>query len=326
MVRDFERKLRLTAAALGAMTLKDLARAFRRANPATGFSPERAAKWLQGRAHPREQTIYEDWATVLGLKRPVAWLCGCELESFLEALSARHDVAPGILRARAEAFGRARSVTSRARHHPLCGAFASYRHAFSPYFRGRVLRGALTVEPAANGGELVGHYAEALPTGPVRLSGPVAQNGRTLFIDLAAVTDEGYHLRAFFSLFAPTPPASLLVGLHCGATLIGTVPEPSCSRLLLVRVPTTAAAAVERSNRYLEPAESLACDLAALGLAVPDPAAELDDRLDTMLRGGSGGGLDQIEAAAYTALASVVDRIWLDTLAAGAARIPLEAN
>lgn len=58
MVREFERKLRLTAALIGANTRKDLARAFQRVNRATSFDIDRAAKWLQGRAHPRDLSLY----------------------------------------------------------------------------------------------------------------------------------------------------------------------------------------------------------------------------------------------------------------------------
>jgi hypothetical protein len=63
--REIDRKLRLTGAALGTVTLKDLAAAFRRINPATRFDIDRAHKWLQGRARPREAQVYEDWAQSL---------------------------------------------------------------------------------------------------------------------------------------------------------------------------------------------------------------------------------------------------------------------
>ena len=65
MARDIDRKLRLTAAVLGTITRKDLAAQFRLINPATTFDVERAQKWLQGRARPRERQVYEDWASAL---------------------------------------------------------------------------------------------------------------------------------------------------------------------------------------------------------------------------------------------------------------------
>jgi hypothetical protein len=77
VAQDIDRKLRVTAAFLGAVTAKDLAAAFRRANPVTSFDVERAHKWIQGRARPRESRLYEDWAKVVDLDRPGAWIADC---------------------------------------------------------------------------------------------------------------------------------------------------------------------------------------------------------------------------------------------------------
>jgi len=71
-------------------THKDLAAAFRRVNPATPFDVDRAYKWLQGRAQPREQQIYEDWSKVLGLDRPGQWIADCDAEAFLDEICVRH--------------------------------------------------------------------------------------------------------------------------------------------------------------------------------------------------------------------------------------------
>jgi hypothetical protein len=60
LARDIDRKLRLTAALLGAATRKDLAAAFRKISPATPFDVNRAHKWMQGRAQPRELQLYAD--------------------------------------------------------------------------------------------------------------------------------------------------------------------------------------------------------------------------------------------------------------------------
>src|SRR5262245_48901037 len=90
VARDIDRKLRLTAALLGAVTRKDLAAAFRRVNPATPFDIDRANKWLQGRARPREPQVYEDWAKLLDLGHPGAWIADCDSEAFLDAICARH--------------------------------------------------------------------------------------------------------------------------------------------------------------------------------------------------------------------------------------------
>jgi hypothetical protein len=54
VAREIDRKLRVTAAVLGTITIKDLGAAFRRINPATPFDTDRAHKWMQGRASPRQ--------------------------------------------------------------------------------------------------------------------------------------------------------------------------------------------------------------------------------------------------------------------------------
>ena len=310
MVREFERKLRLTAALIGANTRKDLARAFERVNRATTFDIDRAAKWLQGRAHPRDLSLYQDWAAILGLDRPLAWLLECELPQFLDELSRRHSVDALLLARRANGFGRARRPPPLATPPAsafLCGVFACYRPAFSPYFRGRLIRSSLAVSAGIKG-ELQARYSELLPTGPDHAAGPVTGDGRSLFIDLVSPLVVGD--RAFLSLFKPQSPASCLAGLYSSATLIGPNAEPSCARLLAVRAPGEQAAALESTNRYLEPGESIANDLARHGvLARPDGA--LDARLAAFLRGRHEPGIEQVDAASYAELVDLFDRNWL---------------
>jgi hypothetical protein len=38
--------------------------------PITSLDIGRADKWLQGRAHPREREVYDDWSKVLDPGRP----------------------------------------------------------------------------------------------------------------------------------------------------------------------------------------------------------------------------------------------------------------
>lgn len=310
MVREFERKLRLTAAMIGANTRKDLARAFHRVNRATTFDIDRAAKWLQGRAHPRDLSLYEDWAAILQLDRPLAWLLECELPVFLSELSQRHGIDPLLLARRADRFGRprpAREGTLPPAGAFLCGSFACYRHAFSPYFRGRLIRSSLIVSPASRG-RLQARYSELLPTGPDHAVGPVSADGRSLFIDLASPTVVGD--RAFLSLFKPQPPASCLAGLYCSATLISPNSEPSCSRLLAVRTSHLDAAELENGNRYMEPGESIAADLARHGVG-----NGIDHQLDAALAGFLSAprvaAVEQVEATSFAALAGHFDRAWI---------------
>ena len=75
MVRDFGAKLRITAAALGCASQKDLCARFREANPGTIFELDRSYKWMQGRALPRSVGLYEDWAALLGTEQPDRACC-----------------------------------------------------------------------------------------------------------------------------------------------------------------------------------------------------------------------------------------------------------
>jgi hypothetical protein len=99
-----------------------------------------------------------------------------------------------------------------------------------------------------------------------------------------------------------------------GLTVIGSEPEPSVTRIVMVRLPA-AGARLGTADAYLPPGASLAADLAALGLAVAVP--DLADRvLAEFLAGGGGGGggggLDQPPMAAYRAVVELFDRQWLD--------------
>lgn len=114
----------------------------------------------------------------------------------------------------------------------------------------------------------------------------------------------------FCTLFRPSPPASALTGLMCGAVAVDPGGQPPyATRVVMVRV-RAAAAELETSNRYLEPAESFSEDLGHLGLPPPH-RAELDQRILAVLQGRGASGGDQVPAADYAALAMVCDRLWL---------------
>ena len=198
-------RLRLTAAVLGAVTCKDLAAAFRRVNAATPFQVDRAQKWLQGRAHPRERQVYEDWARLLDLGHPGDWIADCDTESFLDAICARHSSDREALQRRAE-----RSSDLRKHHdrgHMLAGAYACYSHAQSPYHRGSIVRGALVIEAAGRRTEkLVATYSQAIAIGRVHARGPVLLFGRAMCLNLRVPAGQESIPSVFCSLFLPAPP------------------------------------------------------------------------------------------------------------------------
>ncbi len=310
MVCGIDRKLQLTAAFLGTATRKDLAAAFRRVNPATSFEVERANKWLQGRSRPRERAIYDDWAKLLDIDKSGQWIAACATDDFIEAICARHDLDPAVLCSRADQVG---PMTKPAPEPALLGTYACYSHAWSPYFAGRLIRARLTVAPGRSTRDLVATYSEALPTGPLRLEGPVAAGNRALHMDLR---ETGGDSQLLLCLFPPSRPVSVLAGFMTGATIIGPDSQPSVTRIVIVRLPADSPR-LQESDAYLPPQASVAADLIGLGLLLGEPDA-VDRLLAAVLAFDSCSGLDQIPAARYRELVALLDQAWLGIRSAGA--------
>ena len=304
MARDIDRKLRLSAALLGTVTRKELAAAFRKINADTSFDIGRADKWLQGRARPRERAIYDDWVKVLDLPRTGRWLADCEIQAFVDELCSRHGCDPDELQRRTEESG---SPASRqAPGLTLAGTYVCYSHAWSPYFRGRLVRGELSITSATGPNRLTASYVEALPTGLMELEGTVTLSKHDLRLDVSDPTGSAQLLS--FCLFPPSPPASVLGGLMLGTTLIGPDAQPSVSRVAMARLPAPSPR-LRTMDAYLPTQGSIAEDLTSLGLTVQDGAA-VDRHMDEFIR-SSGDGSDQVPVAAYRALVGLFDRAWL---------------
>ena len=251
MVRDFDRKLRLTAAALGCATLKDLAAEFRRVNPRTTFESGRAYKWLQGRALPRQQQVYADWSALLDLGRPAPGS-----PTATRTHSSMRSANGTTSRARSCFAGQRRSPAAQAAPGPalpwaataICAFYVGYSHAWSPYYAGCVIRGTLAITSPLTRGRLLAKYTETLPTARVHVEGSVTASGRSLYLHLR---EPGSEVPLFLTLFRPAPPASMLAGFLCGATFVGHDPRPSVTRILLVRMPAPEIV-VRQGNRYLD--------------------------------------------------------------------------
>ena len=302
MAKDIDRKLRVTAALLGTVTIKDLGAAFRRINPATPFDVERAHKWMQGRARPRELQVYEDWAKLLDLGQSGAWIAECDAETFLDVVCARHDYDREALKRSIEPPGNV--AVQKDGHLALAGTYACYSHAWSPYYRGQLIRGELSIATASHPSRLLATYAEILPTGRLALEGPVTAGKRHIHLDLREPRGDAHF--AYF-LFPSTSPVSVLGGFMCGTTIIGPETQPSVTRIAMVRLPSMSSR-LRTAGAYLPTQGSVAEDLTALGLRIADPAT-VDRRLGEFLAGS--GGLDQIPASAYQALVVSLDREWL---------------
>lgn len=315
LATDIDRKLCLTAALVGAVSRKDLAAAFRRANPQTSFDIERAHKWLQGRAKPREQRLYDDWALVLDVNEPGGWIADCDLSSFIDVLCSRRNQDRDQLLRRAQAFaggapvhGDRGSNTNVTQEVELAGSYVCYSHAWSPYFKGRLIRGALMISHGSGG--LVASYAEMLPTGRLVMSGPVDSLRNGLHLSLRE--PEG-RTSLLFSLFPPSSPFTVLGGLMCGPTVIGSEPQPSVSRIIILRLPAPNSL-LESRNAYLPSGATMVQDLADLDLPVADPKMS-EELLYAFLSGDGGHTTDRAPIAAYRAVVECFDREWITRVA-----------
>lgn len=311
MDNDFAAKLRITAEALGCSGRKDLVARFRAANPATTCDLDRLHKWMQGKARPRSGQVYDDWAKVLGSARPGAWLLRCPLEEFRAEVIALHGAralsparplpAAREPRAAAEAGPARASLMGGVQH--LCGHYAAYSHAWSPYYRGALIRGALHIAPTARDG-LAATYTESLVGGAVRLACDRLILGQSLHMLLR---EPGAELPVFMSLHLPRPPASVLCGILSGAAFVSPEPTPTASRIVMVRVPGEAG--LEESNRYLMPEPgAIARDLRALGLAEEVPEA-VERRILEFL--GPPESVQRAPKEAQAALSAVLDPLHL---------------
>ncbi|MFO1047266.1 MAG: hypothetical protein U1E52_05125 [Geminicoccaceae bacterium] len=301
MAREIDRKLCLTAAAFGLVTRKDLAAAFRRVNPSTSFDLDRAHKWLQGRAQPRDSRLYDDWSALLAIGRPGAWIAACTIEDFIDALAAEGPLDREALLRQADLFG---GGVQDGQAPCFVGRYVAYSHAWAPYFRDQLIRGELTIEAERTRSRPFARYTEYLPTTTVRLEGPVTHQDRGLYLDLRGPNVTPLQ----FCLFAPVPPASLLGGILCGLTLLSSEVQVSATRIVLARLPE-GARGLRAGEHYLPPDTSLAADLSRIGLPISDTAA-VDAALRAFLGGGGGGGLDQIRLSDFRPLAELFDGEW----------------
>jgi hypothetical protein len=306
MAQHIAQKLRLTAALLGTVTRKDLAAAFRSVNPKTAFDLGRADKWLQGRAQPRELSVYDDWAKLLKLEQPGAWIAESDLPGFTAAVCARHGIERAELERRAGAhFETASGHEERSAGLALAGTYACYSRALSSYYRGQLIRGSLSIATGPGAHGLTAAYREVLPTGQLLVGGPVTPAKRGLY---ALLKETGGDAHFFLCLFPQSRPGSVLGGYMCGGAIIGPEPQPSLTRILIIRLRDPAPQAW---GGYLPPDGSIARDLASLGLTLEQPEA-VDRQLAQFLAGDSrDGGASQIPPAEFRGILDVFDRHWL---------------
>jgi hypothetical protein len=311
MAQNIDQKLRATACLLGAVTRKDLAAAFRRVNPSTSFDVERAHKWMQGRAQPREAQLYQDWAAVLDVDRSGEWVANCDFQSFVEIVAARHSFDQDKLRTSGgDGPARYQSKQVSNPNRDLIGTYVCYSHAWSSYFRGQIIRGALSITSEDGASELHATYTEALPTGSLQVTGTLSVSRRSVSFCLQ---DAHGDAQLLFCLFPPTLPVRVLGGIMCGATVIGSDPSPSATRIVMIRLPAASLPPLDNTSPYLPPNASPARDLAGLGFAASSPDG-LDEDLAKFLNSREEGWVDQPSPSDFRALIERLNREWVTRL------------
>jgi hypothetical protein len=300
----FAAKLRMAATALGCNSRKELCARFRSVNPATQCDLDRLNKWVQGRSLPRAPSVYADLAAVIGTAKPGRWVADSSPEEFAAELVARTGVEAAALaipdnlsrRGHPSAVGLFGGIAT------LAGAFAAYSPAWSPHFRGRLLRGTLRLAPSRGGG-LIATYSESLVGRDVRLTAEAWIGGRSMHF---ALREPEGDLPLFVSLQVPGPPASVMCGVMSGVAFVAHEPLPSACRIVFIRVPDTSR--LDGTNRYFDPAPgAISGDLAELGFRLPEA-----DRLDAFTRGFLGTGPNQVTAQDQATFAGMLDSLHLD--------------
>ncbi|TGP67708.1 hypothetical protein EN867_33120, partial [Mesorhizobium sp. M2D.F.Ca.ET.224.01.1.1] len=111
-----------------------------------------------------------------------------DLPSFAAAVAAQHGIDTAELERRASAQSEASPGHDDKSVGPaLAGTYACYSRAWSPYYRGQLIKGRLSIEAGPGAHGLAATYREILPTGQLLLGGPVNPAKRGLYVHLKEV-------------------------------------------------------------------------------------------------------------------------------------------
>ncbi len=252
MTRDLGLKLRLTQLVTGCVTQKALHARFKQVNPQTGYEPERAYKWVQDRAAPRDPSVYQDLARVLDLPVTGETIRSCSFEEFRRLVEARHGPAPAV----ASRQVLANWADLRPVHPPqatalpsyLAGQYLTFSMAWSSLHAGRMVFGGLILRPV-DGGGLLAVYVERLPGSDLVLEGSLRGMGRGLGAMLRHSDDDMF---IFMSFRQPVAPALVLTGVMSGIGYHDLDARPIAGRVHCVRVPEMDREALSTLTGYRE--------------------------------------------------------------------------
>lgn len=250
---DVGKKLLLTMQVVGSVTQKQFHARLLAVNPNTCFRPERAYKWIKGRASPRDPSIFEDLALLLDLRldgRRVGGteLSACDYPTFRDLVFAQYgNRVPAQELPAPEANGAARPIEKKwnslrqpvANDLPayLAGPYLVLSRSWSMLQRNHLLVGEMLLEQRSDGFWTT-EYLERLPGGPLHMIGPLYRAGRNLQILLNNFDSENV---ISMTLSIPPAPGAVLSGVMSGTAVHDTEMRPTAGRVVCLAM------------RYLDP-------------------------------------------------------------------------
>lgn len=221
---DFPQKLRLVQIVTGCATQKEMYARFKALNPRTGYDPQRAYKWLQGRSTPRDLSVFEDIAWLLDLEVTGEAVRNSTIGEFRALIEARRGPLP------AEVVPVPSAGTMRLPAY-LAGRYLAISRAWAPDRRESILAGILTLASDSMAG-MTARYEEYLPAGHLDVAGAMQRIGRSARVTGVNIEDETF---IDFCLPIPPAPASMLYGIISGAAFHDLEMRPSACKIICLR-------------------------------------------------------------------------------------------
>jgi hypothetical protein len=241
---DFGKKLILTMQVVGTVTQKQLHARLLAVNPDTCFRPERAYKWIKGRASPRDPSIFDDLALLLDLqangKRITgATLSACDYPTFRDLVFAQYGngVPAEELRSpqRSGFEGTIEHGGNPSRQLAvndvpafLAGTYLVLSRSWSMLQRNHLLVAEMILDRRPDGLWAM-EYLERLPGGPLHMIGNLYRIGRNLQVSLNNFESEN---TIAMTLSAPPAPGVMLSGVMSGSALHDTEMRPMAGRVV----------------------------------------------------------------------------------------------
>ena len=245
MATDFDGKLRIAQRVTGSLTQAEMRTLFEAVNPATGYTPERAYKWISGKSVPRDPAIYQDLGQLLDLTVPAETIRTCSLEVFERLVAERHGPLDP------EPSPEQMSATDAALPGYLAGRYLTFAWATSTAKTGMLVLGCLEVGADGENPPRLS-YAERLPGGDVHLEGRLERSSRSLH---AATIGPELDMQAFFCFAKPPPPGLALLGTVCGLAFHDAEARPMAGRMIGVKSALKERDALLAMTGYLHPRE-----------------------------------------------------------------------